>query len=103
MGITLYACVESHIVPQVSIRPCLSSAWLCACYIKGMENPRILDPERGQRDVVCVRCGADSEWIFVDSEKTRVEITCPDCGKFEMLRTEFDHAESEIVEPRERD
>jgi predicted RNA-binding Zn-ribbon protein involved in translation (DUF1610 family) len=66
-----------------------------------MENSRIIDPERGQRDVLCARCGADAEWIFVDREKTRVEVTCPDCGKFEMLRTEFDQAESELVEPRD--
>jgi len=65
-----------------------------------MENARTIDPERGQRDVLCARCGADAEWIFVDREQTRVEVTCPDCGKFEMLRTEFDRAESEIVEPR---
>lgn len=61
-----------------------------------------MDPERGLRDAICPRCGADAEWIFADSEQTRVEITCPDCGKFYMPRAEFDHTESEIAEPDER-
>jgi DNA-directed RNA polymerase subunit RPC12/RpoP len=68
-----------------------------------MKTPPTIDRERGQRDVICMRCGSDAEWIFVDSDQTRVEVTCPDCGKFEMLRTEFDQAESEIVEPREQE
>lgn len=68
-----------------------------------MENARVIDPQRGERDVICARCGAEPEWSFVDREKTTVEVTCPDCGKFEMLRTEFDQAESEIVEPPDRD
>jgi DNA-directed RNA polymerase subunit RPC12/RpoP len=68
-----------------------------------MENPRTIDPERGQRDVICARCGREAEWMFLDTEHTQVEVTCPDCGKFEMLRTEFDQAESEIVEPAERE
>lgn len=66
-----------------------------------MKTPPTIDRERGQRDVICMRCGSDAEWIFVDSDQTRVEVTCPDCGKFEMLRTEFDQAESELVEPRD--
>ena len=68
-----------------------------------MKTPPTIDRERGQRDVICMRCGSDAEWIFVDSDQTRVEVTCPDCGKFEMLRTEFDQAETEIVEPRDRE
>ena len=68
-----------------------------------MKTPPTIDRERGQRDVICMRCGSDAEWIFVDSDQTRVEVTCPDCGKFEMLRTEFDQAESKIVEPREQE
>jgi predicted RNA-binding Zn-ribbon protein involved in translation (DUF1610 family) len=66
-----------------------------------MENTHLIDPESGQRDTICTRCGSPAEWIFVDREKTQVEVTCPNCGKFEMLRTEFDQAESELVEPAE--
>ena len=67
-----------------------------------MENARTIDPERGQRDVICARCGAAAEWIFLDREQTRVEVTCSDCGTFEMPRAEFDYAESQIVEPGEQ-
>lgn len=41
--------------------------------------------------------------MFLDKEHTTVEVTCPDCGKFEMLRTEFDQAETEIVDQGERE
>ena len=64
-----------------------------------MENARTIDPERGPRDAICARCGADAQWIFTNSEKARVEVTCPDCGKFEMPRAEFDQVESQLVEP----
>jgi predicted RNA-binding Zn-ribbon protein involved in translation (DUF1610 family) len=50
---------------------------------------------------VCTRCGADAEWSFTNNEQTRVELNCPDCGKFEIARAEFDQAESEIVELEE--
>ena len=68
-----------------------------------MENARTIDPERGQRDAICPRCGADAEWMFLDTGQTRVELTCPDCGNFEIPRAEFDQAESEIVEPGDRE
>jgi predicted RNA-binding Zn-ribbon protein involved in translation (DUF1610 family) len=48
-----------------------------------------------------MRCGADAEWSFADSGQTQVEVNCPDCGKFEVPRAEFDQAESEIVELEE--
>ena len=67
-----------------------------------MENPRTLDPEQGARDGICPRCGGSAEWILADKDQTHVEVTCPDCGKFQMLRAEFDQVESEIVEPEER-
>jgi len=68
-----------------------------------MENPRALDPERGQRDAACARCGREAEWMFLDLEQTRVQVTCPDCGQFEMSRDQFDASEAEIVEPNERE
>jgi hypothetical protein len=36
-----------------------------------MENVRTIDPERGERDTICSRCGAPAEWIFTDSDHTR--------------------------------
>ena len=67
-----------------------------------MKNARTIDRERGPRAAICVRCGADAQWSFADSEHTRVEIVCPDCGRIEMHRAEFDHVETQIVEPEER-
>ena len=67
-----------------------------------MENVPAINSERGPRAAICTRCGGDAEWVFVNSERTRVEVHCPDCGKFEMSRADFDRAESEIVEPEER-
>jgi predicted RNA-binding Zn-ribbon protein involved in translation (DUF1610 family) len=68
-----------------------------------MKNARTVDRERGPRAAICARCGGDAEWIFLDNEQTRVELTCPDCGKSEMSRAEFDQTESQIVEPGERE
>jgi predicted RNA-binding Zn-ribbon protein involved in translation (DUF1610 family) len=66
-----------------------------------MQNARIIDRERGPRAAICSRCGGDAEWVFLDSRQTRVEVICPDCGKFQMSRPEFDQVESEMVEPGE--
>ena len=66
-----------------------------------MENPHTVDRERGLRDATCARCGGAAEWIYADREQTRVEVICPDCGRFEMPRAAFNRAESEIVDPEE--
>ncbi|MBZ5611273.1 MAG: hypothetical protein LAP38_23675 [Acidobacteriia bacterium] len=50
----------------------------------------------------CPRCKAEATWLFLDEEKTVVEILCSDCGRFEMSRTEFEKAESDAVEAAER-
>ncbi|MCU1337504.1 MAG: hypothetical protein JWO19_3085 [Bryobacterales bacterium] len=68
-----------------------------------MENARTIDRERGPRAAICARCGGDAEWVFLDTGHTRVEVICPDCGKFAMTRAEFDQVESEIVEPHEHE
>lgn len=90
-------------ITQVGFGETQASTWLHACLKEDMENVRTIDPERGERDVICSRCGREAEWMFLDAEHTVVEVTCPDCGKFEMLRTEFDQAESEIVDQGERE
>jgi predicted RNA-binding Zn-ribbon protein involved in translation (DUF1610 family) len=66
-----------------------------------MPNVEIIDKERGPRDAPCSRCGGDAEWSFVDEAETVVEIICPDCGRFEIPRAEFDQAETEIVDQTE--
>ena len=57
--------------------------------------------ERNEHEALCPRCGADAEWSYLDSEKTQIEITCPDCGRYEMAREEFDQAETENAELNE--
>lgn len=68
-----------------------------------MKRERTIDRERGYRTAVCTRCGGEAEWIYLDTEQTRVEVTCPDCGKIEMSRAEFDQTQDQIVEPGERE
>ena len=61
-----------------------------------------LHAERNEHDFPCPRCGAEAEWSHIDEEKTTIEIMCPNCGRYEMSREEFDQfvAESvEIIEP----
>jgi hypothetical protein len=50
----------------------------------------------------CPRCRAEAEWRFLDETKEMIEILCSDCGRFEMSRTEFEQAESDVVEAPER-
>lgn len=66
------------------------------------EDVSFTEREEGVRDCVCAHCGNDALWRFVDEEETRVEVVCPDCGRFEMTRAEFDEAESDIAGPNER-
>jgi predicted RNA-binding Zn-ribbon protein involved in translation (DUF1610 family) len=47
-------------------------------------------------------CGAQANWRFVDDATEVVEIVCPDCGKFEMPRAEFEQAEFDIAQAEER-
>jgi len=43
-----------------------------------------------------------ANWRFVDEAKKTVEIVCPDCGKFEVAREEFERAEFDIAQAEER-
>jgi predicted RNA-binding Zn-ribbon protein involved in translation (DUF1610 family) len=61
-----------------------------------------LHAERDEHDFACPRCGAEADWSYIDEEKASVEIMCPNCGRYEMRREDFDQvvAESaEITEP----
>jgi endogenous inhibitor of DNA gyrase (YacG/DUF329 family) len=60
------------------------------------------DEPQDSPEVLCPRCGADANWHFVDEEKQVVEIACPDCGRFEVPRSELEQAEFEIVPTEER-
>jgi endogenous inhibitor of DNA gyrase (YacG/DUF329 family) len=59
--------------------------------------------ERNEHEALCPRCGAEAQWSFLDSEKTRIEVMCPDCGRYEMAREEFDQAAVESAELKETD
>lgn len=50
----------------------------------------------------CPQCGGEATWRFLDEERSVVEIFCSDCGRIEMSRTEFEKAESDVVEANER-
>jgi hypothetical protein len=53
-------------------------------------------------DTICVRCGAEANWHFVNEGKEMVEIVCGDCGRFELPRAEFEQAEFDITQAEER-
>ncbi len=41
-------------------------------------------------DCSCPRCGTDASWRYTDPHQNRVEIRCPNCGSYVLLRSEFD-------------
>ena len=57
--------------------------------------------ERDEHIIICPRCGEDAAWSFLDEEKRRIEIVCPDCGRYEMSREEFDQAATENAQINE--
>lgn len=67
-----------------------------------MPDLRFIEAKEGVREASCAHCGGAATWRFLDEEETRVEVMCPDCGRFEMAREEFDDAEEDIVGPEER-
>jgi len=71
--------------------------WSRACKHASM---RKIGEEEGSLE--CPRCRGEADWRFLDEAKEVVEILCADCGRFEMSRTEFEQAESDVVEAAER-
>jgi predicted RNA-binding Zn-ribbon protein involved in translation (DUF1610 family) len=67
-----------------------------------MSDPTFIQRKEGAREALCSRCGGEAAWSYLDEQESRVEIVCPDCGRFEMIRGEFSQAEADIVEPEER-
>ena len=57
--------------------------------------------ERDERDTPCPHCGGDARWSFLNQEASRIEIMCPECGRFEMAQTEFDQFGAEFAELNE--
>jgi predicted RNA-binding Zn-ribbon protein involved in translation (DUF1610 family) len=54
--------------------------------------------ERDEHSAPCTRCGGEAQWSFLDPEKSRIEVICPDCGRYEMSREEFDRVAAESAE-----
>jgi endogenous inhibitor of DNA gyrase (YacG/DUF329 family) len=52
--------------------------------------------ERNEHQTPCPRCGADAEWSYVDPGKTRIEVMCSECGRYETPREEFDEAMEDV-------
>jgi hypothetical protein len=71
-----------------------------------MDDIRFIESKEGDREAICGRCGGEAVWRFLDERATRVEVMCVDCGSYEMTRSEFDVAETDLPgpdEPREPD
>jgi len=54
--------------------------------------------EPDEHSAPCPRCGAEAQWSFLKPEKSRIEVMCPDCGRYEMTKEEFDRAAVESAE-----
>jgi predicted RNA-binding Zn-ribbon protein involved in translation (DUF1610 family) len=54
--------------------------------------------EPNEHEAVCARCGAEAEWSYLDSQKSRIEVLCPDCGRYEISREQFDQETTEMAE-----
>lgn len=57
--------------------------------------------ERDEHETLCPRCGAEAQWSFLDEEKRQIQVQCPDCGRFEMRREEFDQVASDNAQVNE--
>jgi transcription elongation factor Elf1 len=62
----------------------------------------VKDEQQESPNPLCPRCGAEANWHFLDETKEIVEIICPDCGRFELPRAEFEQAEFDIAQADER-
>ena len=59
--------------------------------------------ERNEHEALCPRCGSEAQWSFLNGTKSRIEVMCPDCGRYEMAREEFDEAAIDSAEVGEVD
>ena len=60
------------------------------------------DLQQNSPDTICVRCGAEAYWRFIDEMEQMVEIVCQDCGRYEISRAELEQSEFDIAQADER-
>lgn len=51
---------------------------------------------RDEHETSCPRCDALAEWSYLGPEKNRVEVMCPNCGRYDFPREEFDRIQTGI-------
>lgn len=54
-------------------------------------------------EALCMHCGGEVNWRFVDDREDLVEVVCPDCGRFQVRTVDFEQEEFEIVPAAERE
>jgi len=54
--------------------------------------------EKDEHEIRCPRCGTEAEWSYAGEDRTTVEILCPNCGRMEMGREDFDQITAEHAE-----
>jgi len=59
--------------------------------------------ERNEHEALCPRCGAEAEWSFLNADKSRIEVRCPDCGRYEISREDFDQDAIDSADIKEMD
>jgi hypothetical protein len=61
-----------------------------------MSTTTWIDKDHGPSEGLCPRCGGAAQYTYPRETQTQVQVTCPDCGSFNLAREEFDMAETDL-------